>query len=123
MFNLKSWARNYWKKGEEGLVEFWNKTKQEANETIEAEKIAKRYIEGKSITEVEKKALLSQIADLLKIVFIGIPFALLPGFSVIIIVLVKIGRKLNVNFLPSAFAPSKTTGKDKAPTDLTKGAH
>jgi hypothetical protein len=94
-------------KGEYSLKDFWHKTKQEAHETQEAEHVLAHMIEGKKVTKEEKKALENQSIDILKVIFIGIPFAIIPGFSIIMIILFKVGRKYNVNFLPSAFAPPK----------------
>ena len=51
----------------------------------------------------ENKALKDQTFDLVKIVFIGIPLAVIPGFSIMMLIIVKIGRRYNFNVLPSSF--------------------
>ncbi|MES2110662.1 MAG: hypothetical protein V4577_18025 [Bacteroidota bacterium] len=41
--------------------------------------------------------------DSLKIIGIGIPFAVLPGASVLIPVLIKVADRHHINLMPSAF--------------------
>lgn len=91
------------KKGEASLIDFWVKTQNEARETKEAKDIFVKYIEGKKVTAIESKVMKNQFFDLLKVVFIGIPFALIPGSSVLMIVFVKVARKYKINVLPSSF--------------------
>lgn len=92
-------------KGENSLLDFWHKTRTEAAETKEAERILVKYVERKDITKEEKKILKNQTIDIAKVIFIGIPLAVIPGFSVVMIILVKLGKKYKFNVLPSAFAP------------------
>ena len=91
-------------KGENALKDFWHKTKQEVSETKQAEKIFIRYVEGQPISPGEKDAMKQQSLDILKIIFIGVPLAILPGFSIVMIVLVKLSQKYNFNIFPSAFS-------------------
>ena len=93
------------KHGEDSLIDFWHKTKQEAGETKEAEGIFVRYVEHKEVSEQEKAMLKTQSIDIAKVILVGIPLAVLPGFSLVMVVLVKLGRKYKFNVLPSAFAP------------------
>ena len=95
--------KNTLKKGEDSLIDFWKKSRNEVTETKDAEKVFVKYMEGKEITADEKKNLKNQTFDLIKIIFIGIPLAVIPGFSVVMIVLVKAGRKYKFNVLPSSF--------------------
>ena len=82
---------------------FWDNMSIEAKETKEAVQIIKKYsIEG-NISEQEEEALRRQVYDILKIAGIGIPFALVPGASVLIPLLIKYAKKKNVNLLPSSF--------------------
>jgi hypothetical protein len=101
-------------KGETSLIDFWQKTRQEARETKEAEGILVKYVEGKKISAEEKIILKNQTFDIVKVIFIGIPLAVIPGFSIVMIFIVKIGRRYKVNVLPSAFN-GKEDGKNKAP--------
>jgi len=94
-------------KGEEALKDFWNKTRQEVHQTKEAEEILIRYAQKKGVTAEEKKLLKTESIDIAKVIFIGIPLAVIPGFSVIMILLVKLGNKYKFNVLPSAFAAPK----------------
>jgi hypothetical protein len=91
------------KKGEYSLLDFWAKSRNEIKETKEAERIFSKYMSGKEVTDDEKKALKYQTFDLIKIIFIGVPLAVIPGFSVIMILIVKVGRKYKFNILPSSF--------------------
>jgi hypothetical protein len=100
-------------KGEDSLKDFWKKTRQEAHQTKEAEEILIRYAEGKGVTIEEKKLLKTESIDIAKVIFIGIPLAVIPGFSVVMILLVKLGNKYKFNVLPSAFAkPKEENNKD-----------
>jgi hypothetical protein len=95
--------KNILKKGEDSLIDLWEKSKNEANETKEAEKILRKYVTRKEVTEEENKILKDQTFDLIKIIFIGIPLAVIPGFSVIMVIIVKAGRRYKFNVLPSSF--------------------
>jgi len=68
-----------------------------------AEIIIQSYLRTGTITEDEEHLLKTQLIDSLKIVGIGIPFALLPGASVLIPILIKVADKYNIQLLPSAF--------------------
>ena len=94
-------------KGERSLIDFWKKSQIEVKETKEAEKIFIKYIEGKEVTEAESKALKNQTFDLIRVIFIGVPLAIIPGFSIVMILVVKIGRKYKLNLLPSSFTSSQ----------------
>jgi hypothetical protein len=102
-------------KGENSLLDFWHKTRIEVRETKQAEKIFIRYVENKEVSKEEKTALRNQSIDLAKVIFIGIPLAIVPGFSVVMIVLVKLGQKYKFNVLPSAFAPPKPSAPSFPP--------
>jgi hypothetical protein len=95
------------KKGEDSLHDFCQKSRNEIHETEQAEKIFVKYVERKEVTIEEKKILKNQTFDMVKIIFIGVPLAIIPGFSVVMIFIVKVGRKYNFNVLPSSFAPQK----------------
>jgi len=95
------------KKGEDSLHDFWQKSRNEIKETQKAEKVFEKFIERKEVTSEEKEILKVQTFDIVKIIFIGIPLAVIPGFSIVMILIVKAGRKYNFNVLPSSFASPK----------------
>jgi hypothetical protein len=79
----------------------------EAQETKEAALIIAKYTRGEEITEEEEKALKEQFYDVLKITGIGVPFAIIPGASVLLPVIVSISKKKGINILPSSFEGTK----------------
>ncbi len=95
-------------KAEDALIDFWHSSRQEIHQTREAEKMALKYVKGQTINEEERLAIKEQGVDILKIVFIGVPLVVIPGFSIVMILLVKIGRRFNFNVLPSAFTHKDT---------------
>ncbi len=80
--------------------------KTETIETKQASKIALKYISKGSITKEEEIELREQVYDILKTLGVGIPFALIPGASILIPILVKVAQKKGINLLPSAFTDS-----------------
>jgi len=77
--------------------------KTETFETKQASKIALKYISKGSITKEEETELRQQVYDILKTLGVGIPFALIPGASILIPILIKVAQKKGINLLPSAF--------------------
>lgn len=86
---------------------------QEMEETREAVSIVRKHVSGEDITEEEGEKLREQVYDILKMTGIGIPFALIPGASVILVVVVKLAKKRDINLLPSAFIRDDETEKDE----------
>ena len=99
------------------LKSFWNKTKQigtsfrrEADETMTASKILLRLIEGKDVTPEQIAFLKSQSVDLGKaIALIGLQA--IPGSSVGIIALEKIGEKHGFTLFPKDQVDPKVEDK------------
>ena len=85
--------------------------KTETQETKQATMIAVKFVSKGSITKEEEKELRQQVFDILKTLGIGIPFALIPGASILIPILIKVAQKKGINLLPSAF--------DEHPKDST----
>lgn len=85
--------------------------KTETQETKQATMIAVKFVSKGSITKEEEKELRQQVYDILKTLGIGIPFAFIPGASILIPILVKVAQKKGINLLPSAF--------DEHPKDST----
>lgn len=82
---------------------FLEKASNEVDETKEAGVILKRHVAGEEITEEEREKVREQIIDLLKGVGIAVPFALIPGASVVLPFLIKFAEKNGVKILPSSF--------------------
>lgn len=87
--------KSFLKKGEDSLHDFWQKSRNEIMETKQAEKVFVKYIGRKEVTNEEKTILKNQTFDIVKIIFIGVPLAVIPGFSVIMILIVRVGKKYN----------------------------
>jgi hypothetical protein len=81
--------------------------KTEVSETKVASQILVKYIKEGNVTKEEEKELRIQVYDLLKVLGIGIPFALIPGASLLLPFLIKIAQKKGVQILPTAFNESK----------------
>lgn len=99
--------RNKFNQFREMAKVFWENISLEAKETKEAAQIIRKYASEGSISDEEEKALKLQVYDILKMAGIGIPFALIPGASVLIPLLVKYAKKKNVDLLPSSFNKNK----------------
>lgn len=69
----------------------------------EAFLIIRKYIADGKISDEDDKVLKTQLMDSLKIIGIGIPFALIPGASVLMPIIISIASKHNIELLPSAF--------------------
>ena len=87
--------------------EFVLNVKTEASETQVASKILVKYIKEGNVSKEEEKELRTQVYDLLKVMGIGVPFALIPGASLLLPFLLKIAQKKGINLLPTAFNDSK----------------
>jgi hypothetical protein len=78
---------------------------QEKQETIDMLQTYRRYTQGKA-TKDELNTANNQFIDLLKGVGLGI-FAILPFAPITIPLIVKLGRMVGVEVLPSAFNKSE----------------
>jgi TctA family transporter len=92
---------------------FANKLANEAKETKEAAKIVAKYSRGEELTDEEEEALKEQFYDVLKMTGIGVPFALIPGASVILPLLIAFAKKKNINILPSSFNEEDKNSEEK----------
>lgn len=91
------------------IFNFSRKIKLEVWETKEAGMIAHKYMKHENVSAPERKFMLVQITDIIKIVLIGIPFAVIPGASILLPVIIKVSSKAGVNLLPSSFSIHKKT--------------
>lgn len=75
----------------------------EATETRQASKVFVKYVKEGKVSKEEEDELRAQVYDILKVLGIGIPFALVPGASLLIPFLIKIAKKKGIDLLPTAF--------------------
>lgn len=99
-------------KTKKAIQSFVYSLKIEANETQAASKIFVKYIKEGKVTPKEENELRKQVYDLLKMLGIGVPFALIPGASLLIPFLIKLAQKRGVELLPSSFKDIKTPKPD-----------
>ena len=81
--------------------------KVEATETHVASKILVKYIKEGNVSKEEEKELRTQVYDILKVMGIGVPFALIPGASLLLPFIIKIAQKKGIQLLPTAFNKEK----------------
>lgn len=84
------------------IKDFLLKCKEEGGDYKEAGQILSKYASGEKPSKEEMKKVYTQLVDTLKIGGSGTLF-MLPFGSVLLIVLIKIGNKFGINFLPSAW--------------------
>ena len=92
------------------IVLFLTGLKNEAKDTKESSFIIGKYLVTQQITKTEERALKKQVADLFKIVGIGIPFILIPGATILIPFIIRVADKKGIDIIPSNF---KISEKDK----------
>lgn len=93
------------------LSNFSRRVKLEIWQTKEAGMIASKYIKHENVSVPERKFMLVQMTDVVKIIFIGIPFALIPGASLLLPVVINVSARAGINLLPSAFSTLKKDTK------------
>jgi len=96
-----------WKKQRKVAKIFADRVSNEAVETKNAALIIAKFSRGETLTEAEEKELKEQFQDVLKIVGIGVPFALIPGASVFLPLIIYYTKKKGINLLPSSFESEK----------------
>jgi hypothetical protein len=84
---------------------------QEKDETRQMLRIYQHYVTGE-VSKAELARANAQLADVLRATGLGI-FAILPFAPVTIPLIVKLGRKLGIEVLPSAFSPSAKQQAEK----------
>lgn len=97
------------------LRELILKLRNEASEFKEAGLILKKYARKQEVSQIEKEKFREQLIDGIKLLGIGIPFALIPGSSLILPVILGVTKRFNIDLLPSSF-------KDKNENDQTNNA-
>jgi hypothetical protein len=91
-------------KNKNAFLNFTEKLKQEGQESREAFEILKKYVETGEITTEEEQKFRAQVYDIMKMVGIGVPLAVLPGATIIIPIILKFSGKYGINLLPSSFS-------------------
>ncbi len=86
-----------------GMIRLKSALSQEKDETKQMLRIYHAYLRGEA-TKSELKAANHQLVDVLRATGLGV-FAILPFAPITIPVIVKLGRKLGIEVMPSAFAP------------------
>jgi len=98
---------------EEYAHHFLQGVKTEYHGDKEAAAIIHKFLKEGKITDEEDHILKTQLMDSLKIVGIGVPFALIPGASIVIPILIKVASKHNIELMPAAFITPKDPETDK----------
>jgi hypothetical protein len=99
-------------KAKEAVYEFAKNIKQEGKETSVAAEHVSKYLKGEKLTDEENEAVRKQFFDILKMLGIGIPFALIPGASILMPILLKVANKFNIDLMPSSFSKKKDKLKE-----------
>lgn len=82
-----------------------NDTKSEARETKEMVELIWES-KGKDLTPEQKDKIKNQGFDLFKLTVLGALF-IVPGSGILIVLLVKFGKRFGINILPSSFDKKK----------------
>lgn len=98
------------------IVLFLVGVKNEAIDTREASFIIGKYLVKQKISKTEERILKKQVADLFKIVGIGIPFILIPGATLLIPFIIKVADKKGINLIPSNFKLEENSSKEEEPS-------
>ena len=85
------------------IVDFLKRLKQEGNKTSEAAIILSRYAKGEKVSKEDMEKFRSQMIDVIKVLGIGVPFAIIPGSSLLLPLVIAIAKKYNIDILPSSF--------------------
>lgn len=85
------------------IVDFLKRLKQEGNETSEAAIILARYAKGEKVSKEDMEKFRAQMINVIKVLGIGVPFAIIPGSSLLLPLVIAIAKKYNIDILPSSF--------------------
>ena len=85
------------------IVDFLKRLTQEGNETSEAAIILARYAKGEKVSKEDMEKFRAQMIDVIKVLGIGVPFAIIPGSSLLLPLVIAIAKKYNIDILPSSF--------------------
>lgn len=85
------------------IVDFLKRLKKEGAETSEAAKILSRYASGEKVSKEDMEKFRNQLIDVVKIIGIGIPMAVIPGSTLLLPLVLKVAKKYNIDVRPSSF--------------------
>ena len=89
------------------LNDFLIGIKNEALDSKEASRIIFKFITKQHISKEEEKHLKTQLADIFKILGIGVPFMIIPGATLLIPFILKAAEKKGIDLYPSNFKAQK----------------
>ncbi|NOR27428.1 MAG: hypothetical protein GQ540_02750 [Lutibacter sp.] len=89
------------------LNDFLIGMKNEATDTKEASRIIIKFVSNKPISKTEESHLKTQVADIFKIIGIGVPFMIIPGATLLIPFILKAAEKKGIDLYPSNFKGRK----------------
>jgi len=87
----------------QALNDFLIGMKNEAADTKEASRIIFKFIALQQISKDEEKHLKTQVADVFKMLGIGVPFMIIPGATLLIPFILKAAEKKGIDLYPSNF--------------------
>ena len=109
---LRNFIKRNHIKTSRAIVLFLIGIKNEAKDTKESSVIIGKYLVKQKISKDEERALKKQVADLFKIVGIGIPFVLIPGSALLIPFIIRVANKKGIDLIPSNFKGEEDRKKD-----------
>lgn len=95
------------------IVLFLTGIKNEAKDTRESSMIIGKFLINQKITKDEERLLKKQVAELFKIVGIGIPFILIPGATLLIPFIIRVADKKGIDLIPTNFKSDETHKLEK----------
>jgi len=101
-----------------GMIRLKSALAQETDETVQMLKIYQDFVMGNA-NKADLKVANQQLGDVLRAAGLGV-FAILPFAPITIPLIVKLGRKLGIEVMPSAFAPKDKFAHPKRPTDAVE---
>ncbi|MGV6846642.1 MAG: hypothetical protein ACWA42_11005 [Lutibacter sp.] len=81
--------------------------KDEANDSKEFSRIIYHYVANQRISKKEEQLLKKKVADMFKIIGVGIPFMMIPGASILIPFILKFAEQKGIDLIPSNFKEKK----------------
>lgn len=97
------WTEEELEKLNGAIKKFLSKLSNEAQETKIAASILRKYIKEGKVSKEEEEVFREQFIDILKAMGVGIPFAVIPGASLLLPLVAKISSKYGINIFPSSF--------------------
>ncbi len=96
-----------------GMIRLRSALSEETDETVQMLKIYQDFVMGNA-SKTDLKVANQQLGDVLRAAGLGV-FAILPFAPITFPLIVKLGRKLGIEVMPSAFAPKDKLVHPKRP--------